>query len=64
LRNRIKPDYLKRLVAHLDNGVGIITAVVAGRDAKTLGGKLESMYLNTFYARWMYLTAALGMPVS
>lgn len=53
---RVEPDYLKRLVAHLDASVGIITAVVAGRNARTMGGKLESMYLNTFYARWMYLT--------
>lgn len=53
---RVEPDYLKRLVAHLNSSVGIITAVVAGTNASTVGGKLESMYLNTFYARWMYLT--------
>lgn len=59
---RVEPDYLKRLVGQLDNGVGMITAVVAGRDASTFGGRLESMYLNTFYARWMYLAAKLGQP--
>lgn len=59
---RVGRDYLKQLVGHLENGVGIITAVVAGRDAETLGGRLESTYLNTFYARWMYIAAKLGNP--
>jgi ceramide glucosyltransferase len=59
---RVEPAYLKRLVAHLDNGVGMITAVVAGRNPATLGGRLEAMYLNTFYARGMYLAEAFGQP--
>src|SRR3989344_3043795 len=29
---RVKPDYLTRVVAHMDRDVGIVTAVVAGRD--------------------------------
>ncbi len=59
---RVNQDYLKRLVAHLDAGVGMITSVVAGTDAATLGGRLESIYLNTFYARWMVVAAAGGQP--
>ena len=59
---RVQPAYLKQLVGHLENGVGIITAVVAGREADTLGGRLEATYLNTFYARWMYIAANLGNP--
>ncbi len=59
---RVEANYLKRLVAHLDNGVGVITAIVAGRNAETFGGKLESTYLNTFYARWMVLAARFGNP--
>lgn len=59
---RVEPDYLKRLVAHLEPGVGMVTAVVAGRDAEKPGGSLESVFLNTFYARGMLLLAALGRP--
>ncbi|MEW6056404.1 MAG: ceramide glucosyltransferase [Bdellovibrionota bacterium] len=58
----VKNDFLKRLVAHLENGVGIITAVVAGRAPKGLGANLEAVYLNTFYARGMQLAAAFGNP--
>jgi len=59
---RVKPDYLKRLVGHLDSGVGVLTAIVAGREARQLGGLLESTFLNTFYARWMILTSLFGRP--
>lgn len=58
----VSPEYLTRLVAHLDNGVGIVTGVVAGTSAAGLGGMLEAMFLNTFYAKWMYTAAALGSP--
>lgn len=57
---RARPDYLKRLVAHLRPGVGMVTAVVAGQDAWGIGGQLEAVYLNTFYARGMNLAAGLG----
>jgi cellulose synthase/poly-beta-1,6-N-acetylglucosamine synthase-like glycosyltransferase len=59
---RVKPQYLKRVVAHLDSGVGIVTAVVAGRGAKSWGGYLEAIYLNTFYARFMLIAHATGTP--
>jgi ceramide glucosyltransferase len=59
---RVKRDYLKRLVAHVDNGTGVVTSVVAGQNPEQLGGHLESVYLNTFYARWMLLTASFGKP--
>jgi ceramide glucosyltransferase len=58
----VPPEYLKRLVAHLDPDVGMVTSVVAGRYASKAGGELEAVYLNTFYARWMCLAAALGKP--
>jgi ceramide glucosyltransferase len=57
---RVRPDYLKRLVAHLKPGVGMVTALVAGQDAWGIGGQLEAAYLNTFYARGMSLAAGLG----
>jgi cellulose synthase/poly-beta-1,6-N-acetylglucosamine synthase-like glycosyltransferase len=57
---RVRPDYLKRLVAHLRPGVGMVTAIVAGQEAAGLGGQLEAAYLNTFYARGMNVAAGLG----
>ncbi len=59
---RVKRDYLKRLIAHMDNSTGVITAVVAGVGAKRWGGRLEAMYLNTFYARFMRLASLCGHP--
>lgn len=56
----VPPDYLRRLVAHLDVDVGMVTSVVAGRHPKKAGGELESVYLNTFYARWMCLAEMAG----
>ncbi len=57
---RVKRDYLRRVVSHLQPGVGVVTAVVAGRNGRGLGGWLETTYLNSFYARWMHLSSAVG----
>lgn len=57
---RVPRDYLRRLVANLEPGVGIVTAVVAGRNAQGLGGFLEAVYLNTFYARGMVFLQRIG----
>jgi len=59
---RVDVDYLKKMVAHVENGVGIVTSVVAGKGPEGAGGALEAMYLNSFYARGMILTAVLGHP--
>jgi ceramide glucosyltransferase len=59
---RVASDYLKKMVAHVENGVGIVTSVVAGKGSQGAGGALEGMYLNSFYARGMVLTAVLGHP--
>lgn len=59
---RVTPDYLKRQVAHLEPGIGMVTAVVVGRGAEGLGGQLESTFLNTFYTRWMCLAERFGRP--
>lgn len=59
---RVGRAYLKRMVAHLEPGVGMVTAVVAGREAKGLGGKLEATFLNTFYARGMRVADRFGKP--
>lgn len=59
---RVGPDYLQRLAPHLTDDVGIATAVVMGTNAQSMGGELEATYLNTFYARWMHLSAVFGFP--
>ncbi len=60
---RVSADYLKRLVAHLDPGVGIMTSVVAGQNPVGAGGELEATFLNTYYARGMALAFAVNHPV-
>jgi ceramide glucosyltransferase len=57
---RVGCDYLKRLVGHLEPGVGMVTSVIAGRDGQGVGGYLEAAFLNTFYARGMLLLAWWG----
>jgi ceramide glucosyltransferase len=59
---RVRSDYLRRTVAHLDDDVGMVTAVVAGCSPLGIGGYLESIYLNTFYARAMRITETFGRP--
>jgi ceramide glucosyltransferase len=57
---RVSRDYLKRLVAQLEPGVGMVTSVIAGREATGLGGHLEAAFLNTFYVRGMLFLGWLG----
>lgn len=57
---RVEPAYLRRLIPDLKSSIGIITAVVAGTEPSGLGGYLEASYLNTFFARWMFITRDLG----
>lgn len=59
---RVDSQHLRRLVSHLGPGVGVVTAVVAGRRARGFGGRLEASYLNTFFARWTHVASALGKP--
>lgn len=60
---RVEPDYLKRLAEYVEPGVGLVTSAVGGIEAKSLGGHLEALHLNTFYNRWMALSAIAGRPV-
>lgn len=60
---RVKRDYLKRMARYMRNKkVGMVTAVISGAHEKGLGGKLEAIFLNTFYARWMKLLFFVGRP--
>lgn len=59
---RVAPDYLKVLAAHVEPGVGMVTAFVGGRNPEGIGGHLEAVFLNTFYARWTCLLELLDRP--
>ena len=59
---RVPPTYLKDLAVHFEPGVGLITALVSGKNPENLGGHLESIFLNTFYARAMILAYRFGRP--
>lgn len=60
---RVTPHYLSHVVAHLGAEVGMVTAVVAGRGGSGLGGHLESVFLNSHYARWMRIAFFMKCPV-
>ena len=57
---RVRRDYLKRTMGQVETGVGLVTSIVSGHAPEGLGGHLEAVYLNTFYARGMNLADALG----
>lgn len=59
---RVAPDYLRKKWRALRPGVGVVTAAVAGVGPRGWGGRLEAVYLNTFYARGMNLAFATGNP--
>ena len=59
---RVKPSMLFDLTREFDEKTGLITSIVAGTEFKGLGGYLEAMYLNTFYARFNSLANAYAKP--
>lgn len=60
---RVEPNYLKLHSSLLKENVGLITAVISGRNPNTFFGHMEICNLNTFSARWMLILNALGNPV-
>lgn len=60
---RADRDYLKQIVPHLTPGTGTVTAFIRCFGGLGLGGKLEECVWNTFYARWVNLAYAVGMPI-
>jgi len=60
---RVNRNYLKNLSCYIsDKNVGMVTSVISGVDAEKMGGKLEAVSLNSFYARWMRLLFFVGRP--
>jgi ceramide glucosyltransferase len=53
-------NYLHEKIRNFTPDVGVVTAVVHGTRPSSLGGYLEAAFLNTFYARWMFLSAYFG----
>lgn len=56
---RVESGYLRSIACHLSPDVGVVTATVEAIEAKSAGGYLESIYLNTFYMRVMGLASAV-----
>jgi ceramide glucosyltransferase len=59
---RAQKNYLRELTGHLDSKTGMVTSLVAGTDFKSVGGFLEAVYLNTFYARMMAFSNRFAKP--
>ena len=59
---RIERDGLEAMAADFDEGTGVLTAIVAGVEAWSWAGRLEALFLNAYYARWMLLAERCGLP--
>lgn len=59
---RVGPEYLYRVVDEYGPNVGIVTGVVAGTHPSGMGGQLDALFLNTFYARGMNLANWSNKP--
>jgi ceramide glucosyltransferase len=59
---RLKTGELEALALELDEKTGIVTAIVSGTEFKGIGGALESVFLGTFYARFMALSNRFAKP--
>jgi ceramide glucosyltransferase len=59
---KLKAGELEALAAELGPKTGIVTAIVSGVSFRGLGGALESVFLGTFYARYMALSNRFAKP--
>lgn len=59
---RVRATELDYLVSLFDKKTGMVTSIVAGVDFKGIGGALESVFLGTFYARFMALCNRFAKP--
>lgn len=57
---RATPDYLRQLARGFADEVAMQGNVIAASGAEGFGGKLETMMLNTFFVRGMYLAVMTG----
>ncbi|MBY0369779.1 ceramide glucosyltransferase [bacterium] len=59
---RVPSDYLEQMNRLMGEGVGAVSSIVAGRNARGLGAWLDAAYLNTAVARWMALANVFSHP--
>jgi ceramide glucosyltransferase len=59
---RVEENLFDHLTPLLDSKTGLVTSIVAGTSFKGVGGFLEAVYLNTFYARFMALSNKYAKP--
>ena len=59
---RVPRNYLHNLTRAIGPDTGIVTSILSGQKESGLGGHLESIFLNTFYAKGMSLSYWLGLP--
>lgn len=59
---RFREAELDHLVSLLDSKTGMVTSIVSGIDFKGIGGALESVFLGTFYARFMAISNTYFKP--
>ena len=59
---RVCRENIQELLGQLDERTGIVTSIVAGTEFKSMGGFLEAVFLNTFYARFMTLSSRFAKP--
>lgn len=59
---KVEPNYLKKMVSHMNEGVGVVTGLVAGTNPTSFGGMVEAVYLNSFFARARIFADTLGFP--
>ncbi len=59
---KVLPDMLSTIADELDATTGLVTSIVAGTKFEGVGGYLEAMYLNTFYARFNAIANEYAKP--
>ena len=58
----VDPFYLKRMASYIENNVGVVTAIIAGKEASNVSGYLEEVSMNTFYPKGLLLAKWGGHP--
>ncbi len=59
---RVSKSYLLELTSHLDAKTGLVTSIVSGTHTETPAAFLESIILNTLYARFVALSHQFHKP--
>jgi len=63
VNRRLRPDELRRLVAQLTPGIGLLTAVPVAIEPRGFCGELETAFFNSGGARWLIAVDRLGYGI-